>query len=127
MRGVDYEDVESLLQPQMRAQLPLPVLVRIYLDPLVLFKNANRGTIFNRRSALAYNKRLRWILVAYIQRWLCIATACLMAINPAAALASANPLFLLAAVGLGIGFTVGFVGVILIVACYFGLGMTEEF
>jgi hypothetical protein len=126
MRTVDYEDVESLLQPQTRAALPLPALLRIYLDPFVLFKNANRGTVFNRRTALAYNKRLRWILVLYMRRWLCIASACLLAMNPTAALASAHPLFLVPAVGLGILFTVGFVALLLAGVSYFGLGMADS-
>jgi hypothetical protein len=125
MPRTDYEDVESLLQPQARAALPLGVLLRMYLDPFMLFKNANRGTAFNRHCALAYNRGHRWMLVPYMRRWLCIASACLLALNPTAALASANPIFLVPTVGLGIVFTVGFVALVLTAVSYLGLGMTD--
>ena len=63
------DDVERLLQPETRAALPLLTLVRIYLDPFVLFKNVNAGNIFNQRAARAYNTAMRWVLVDYMRRW----------------------------------------------------------
>ena len=125
MRILSDEDVERLLQPEARAGLPLLTLLRIYLDPFVLFKNVNAGNIFNQRAARAYNTALRWVLVDYMRRWSCIASACLLALNPTAALAHANPVFLVPAVGLGVMFTVGFVALMLTVATYLGLGMPE--
>lgn len=121
----EIEDVESLLEPQRRSALPLRVLLRLYLDPFVLFKNANRGNVFSRRAAFEYNKRLRWILVLYMRRWLCIASACLLALNPASALAQSNAFFLVPTIGLGIAFTVGFMALLLSAVTYFVLGIAD--
>ena len=95
----EFDDVEALLKPQKRSHLSLRALLRLYLDPFAFFKNANRGNLFNRSAAFRYNKQLRWILVPYMRRWLCIALACLLALNPAAALAQVDSLFLVTAVG----------------------------
>ena len=122
MGTVDYKDVEVLLRPELRGGLSPWALLRLYLDPFVLFKNVNCGTLFNQRAALNYNKALRWVLVLYLRRWFCIASACLLALNPAASMAATNPVFLVPAVGLGLTFTVGFVAVIVIGAAYLMLG-----
>ena len=125
VRPIDYENVESLLRPEERGALSPWALLRIYLDPFVLFKNANCGTLFHQRAALDYNKALRWVLVLYLKRWLCIASACLLALNPVASLAANDPLALVAIVGLGLTFAVGFVAVIVIGAAYVLLGSIE--
>src|SRR5262245_13628463 len=66
------ESVETLATPEARAGLPLLQLLRLYLDPGALFKDASRGSACARERALTYNRRMRWMLVPYIRRWTAI-------------------------------------------------------
>jgi hypothetical protein len=79
-------DVEGLLTREARTRLPFLQLVRIYLDPGALFKDAARGTTSARQCALAYNRRMRWMLLAYARRWSVIAAVPILAIEPAQAM-----------------------------------------
>jgi hypothetical protein len=79
-------DIEGLLTREARARLPFLRLVRIYLDPGALFMDATRGTAITRQRALAYNRRMRWMLLAYMRRWGVIAAFLIFAIEPAQAM-----------------------------------------
>ena len=81
-------DVESLLAPQVRARLPLPQQILLYLDPFRLFKDASQGTGLVRERALSYNRAMRWMLVAYLRRWMMIALSSFLCIAPTEAFAS---------------------------------------
>jgi hypothetical protein len=82
-------EVETLLHRDGRASLPLARQVLIYLDPFALFKDASRGNVLVRQAALSYNRAMRWMLVAYLRRWLLIAAGSFlcMFLVPTAALA----------------------------------------
>ena len=78
-------DVELLLTPDARASLSTLQLVRLYLDPGALFKDASRGSAYWREQARAYNCRIRWILLLYLRRWGMIAATLFLGIAPAEA------------------------------------------
>jgi hypothetical protein len=80
--------MESLLSPQIRAQLPLGRQLLLYLDPFALFQDASQGPTPARERALSYNRAMRWVLVAYLRRWLVIAFSLFLSITPAEAFAS---------------------------------------
>ncbi len=85
MGNARHEDVETLLTREARARLPLLHLLRLYLDPGALFKDASRGSAHARELALAYNRRMHWMLVPYIRRWTLIAASFFLGIAPAEA------------------------------------------
>ena len=76
------------LTPQSRARLPLGRQLLLYLDPFAFFKDASRGAAKAREVALSYNRSMRWMLVAYLRRWLVIACSLFLSIAPAEAFAS---------------------------------------
>ena len=80
-------DVEALLDPAARARLGLRKLLRLYLHPFALFKDASRGSALQQAAALRWNRRMRWMLLLYIRRWLFIASASFLGVAPAEALA----------------------------------------
>jgi hypothetical protein len=86
MRYAEEPDVEALLTREARSRLPFLQLVRLYLDPGALFKDATRGPASVRRHALSYNRRMRWMLVHYIRRWMVIAALFFLGIEPAQAM-----------------------------------------
>ena len=102
----DIRDVEALLTPEGRAQLPLTRQLVLYLDPFALFKDASSGNEWHRHSARSYNSACRPILLTYIWRWLLIAVGCFFGIAMAEALAARAPLFIIPAAGCGIGCSV---------------------
>ena len=81
-------EVEQLLSYELRARLPLTRQILLYLDPFAFFKDASRGTTMVRERALSYNRAMRWMLVAYLRRWLVIACALFLSIAPTEAFAS---------------------------------------
>lgn len=81
-------DVESLLVARERASLPIARQLLLYLDPFALFKDASRGTRTMRERALSYNRAMRWMLVAYLRRWMVIAFSSFICIAPTEAFAS---------------------------------------
>src|SRR5690349_7270000 len=117
-------DVEQLLSREGRAQLRLGQLLRIYLDPFSLFKNANAGSLWVQRHALHYNRSVRWMLLAYLRRWAGIGITSIAAIYPVSALADGTPFMLLPVAGLGLLFSVAVCGVVMIGVSYFFLGKT---
>jgi len=119
MPPVGTEEIERLLTREARARLPFLSLVRLYLDPGALFKDATRGPARERERALSYNRRMRWMLLAYVRRWVVIAMLFFLGIEPAQAM-SCIPAAA-CAVSVGIAVTVAFVTI----AAYFLLGAPE--
>jgi len=97
MWSIPEEDVERLLRREGRDRLSLARLLRIYLDPGALFKDASRGNANARARALSYNRHMRWMLVPYIQRWTMIGASLFLGIGPAEAVS------LLAAAAFAVG------------------------
>jgi hypothetical protein len=102
-------DVEALLTREARASLPLRRQLVLYLDPFALFKDASSGPASMRESALSYNRSKRWMLLAYVRRWLLIAIGSFVAIAPTEALAANAPLLKVTVAGFGIACSIAFV------------------
>ncbi len=113
------ENIEGLLTREARSRLPFLLLLRLYLDPGALFKDATRGPDRERQRALSYNRRMRWMLLPYVRRWAVIAALFFFGIEPAQAM-SCIPAAA-CAVSVGIALTVAAVTV----AAYFLLGAPE--
>ena len=77
-----------MLTPQERARLPLVRQVLLYLDPFALFQDASRGSRSMREQALSHNRAMRWMLMAYLRRWIAIAFSSFLCIAPAEAFAA---------------------------------------
>ena len=123
MRG---EDAEALLERERRAALPLRRQLVLYLDPFSLFKDASRGSRFARECALSYNRAMRWMLIAYIRRWILIAAVLFLAITPAEAMAAHGPAFFIPAAAFAVGTCLALTVTSVMVAVYFLLGMRRE-
>jgi hypothetical protein len=115
-------DVESLLKRELRAKLPLRQQVVLYLDPFRLFKDASRGSETAQRLALSYNRAMRWILLAYVRRWLLIAATLFLAISPAEAAAAQERIFIIPAAAFAVGCSIAVAVCALTVAVYLLLG-----
>ena len=123
---MDGDDVEVLLKQERRARLPLARQLLLYLDPFALFKDASRGSRFARECALSYNRAMRWMLIAYIRRWVFIAALLFLGITPAEALAAHGPVFLIPAAAFAVGTCIALTVTAVIVAVYFLLGTRWE-
>lgn len=119
-------DVESLLKRESRARLPLGQQLLLYLDPFRLFKDASCGSETARRLALSYNRAMRWMLVAYIRRWVMIAATSFLAIAPAEAAASQVRIFIIPAAAFAVGACVAVSVTVVTVAVYLLLGSRRE-
>jgi hypothetical protein len=118
-------DVEALLIRERRARLSLRRQILLYLDPFALFKDASSGPAPVRARALSYNRAMRWILVAYIRRWVLIAASLFLAIAPAEALAAEVKIFIIPA-AIAVGASIAVTVSVLIVAVYLLLGTKRE-
>ena len=110
-----------MLSREARAALPLARQLLLYLDPFALFMDASRGPLGMRQHALSYNRAMRWMLVPYLRRWVCIAALFFASTAPAEALAAQVIVPAALAVGFCIAATVAF----LIAAAYLLLGMSR--
>lgn len=119
-------DVESLLRRESRARLPLAQQLLLYLDPFRLFKDASRGSELARRSAVHYNRAMRWVLVAYIRRWVMIAASLFLAIAPAEAAAAQTRIFIIPAAAFAVGACIAVTVTVVTVAVYVLLGARRE-
>ena len=119
-------DVESLLKREQRAKLPLAQQILLYLDPFRLFKDASCGPETARRVALSYNRAMRWILVAYIRRWVMIAATFFLAIAPAEAAAAQARIFIIPAAAFAVGACIALTVTVVTVAVYLLLGSRKE-
>ena len=119
MQQPSSDDIETLLTREARARLPFAKLLRLYLDPGALFKDATRGPWRERLSALSYNRRMRWMLLLYVRRWMVIALTFFLCIEPAQAMSSIPAAA--CAVSVGVALSVAAVTV----AAYIQLGPPE--
>jgi len=120
---IEHEDVEALLAREHRARLPLARQLLLYLNPFALFKDASNGPAWVRERALAYNRAMRWVLLAYIRRWAIIAGALLLGIAPVEALAAERSLaVVLPAAAAAVGFCIAFTVAVVSLAVYLLLG-----
>ena len=119
------EDVEALARRDVRERLPLLRLVRLYLDPFALFKNVTIGSPRLQAEALAYNRRQRKMLLAYVRRWTVIAAACLLGALPLAAAARSDPALAVPFVGLELGFAAAVCMLLVSAAVYLLLGVDD--
>jgi hypothetical protein len=113
-----HADVETLLDRQARAGLPISRQILLYLDPFALFKDASRGSAWQQELALQYNRAMRWILLPYIRRWITIAAALFLCIAPAEALAAQQSLFLVPAAAFAVGSCIAVTVTFCILAAY---------
>ena len=120
MRLLAEREVESLLTREARSRLNLGQQVVLYLDPFVFFKDVGSG----RERALSYNRRMRWLLLPYLRRWLMIAASLFLAIAPAEALAAQATIVPAAAIA--VGFCVSVAVLAVIGAAYLMLGVTRR-
>jgi hypothetical protein len=119
-------DVETLLLRERRALLPLARQLALYLDPFALFKDASSGPPRMRERALSYNRAMRWILVAYIRRWILIAAMLFLAIAPTEALAAQASFFVIPAAAIAVGCTIAITVSALTLAVYLLLGTKRD-
>jgi hypothetical protein len=122
MRPVFWTEVETLLDGEARARLPLGRQVLIYLDPFALFKDASSGPAPARERALSYNRAMRWMLLPYIRRWLVIAGSLALLIAPAEAAAAQQELFAIPMAAIAVGCCIAVTIVAVTVAVYLLLG-----
>jgi hypothetical protein len=122
---LQHGDVETLLTPEARAQLPLSRQLMLYLDPFAFFKDASCGNAWVREAALRYNRRQRSMLLTYIRRWLLIAASSFLGITSSETLAGHLPLFIIPAAGFGIGCSIAIVFSAWIATIYFLLGARD--
>ncbi len=123
---LQHGDVETLLTPEARAQLPLSRQLMLYLDPFAFFKDASRGNAWVREAALRYNRRQRSMLLTYIRRWLLIAAGSFLGIASSETLAGHLPLLIIPAAGFGIGCSIAIVFSAWIATIYFLLGRARR-
>ena len=116
---------EKLASPQFRARLPLLQLVRLYLDPLALFKCVTVGSAAERAAARRYNREHRGVLLQYLRRWTVIALGCLASVNPLASAAGADPVLCVPFVGVELGFAVAVCAIGISAAVYIVLGIDQ--
>ena len=122
---LDSPDYELLLTREGRSSLPLRKLLLLYFDPFALFMDASRGPAWRRERALSYNRERRPILLTYIRRWTLITAGSFLGIASAEALAAHAPLFLIPAVGFGIGCSVAVAITVCTSAAYLMLGLSR--
>jgi hypothetical protein len=115
-------DVEGLLSGEARSRLPLAQQLLLYLDPFALLKDASRGPPALRARAVAYNRAMRWMLLAYLRRWAMIAASLFLAIAPAEALAAQSPVFLIPTAAFALGCSIALAVAAVIAAAWLLLG-----
>jgi len=120
-RAVDGQ-VELLLDGEARSRLPLARQVLIYLDPFALFMDASRGPAPARARALSYNRAMRWMLVAYIRRWIVIAASLALLILPTEAAAAQQAVFAIPMAAVAVGCCIAATVAAVTVAVYLLLG-----
>ena len=69
---------------------------------------------------------MRWILVAYIRRWILIAASSFLGIAPAEAMAAQTSAFIIPAAAFAVGCCVALTITVATVAVYFLLGFSRD-
>jgi hypothetical protein len=106
MDGHPAESTEALLNSEARAGLPLRRLLRLYLDPGALFKDATSGSWLAREQARRYNARYRWMLLAYVRRWMALALLFFAGVGGAESLGGGQPVGTMLAASLAVAFCI---------------------
>jgi len=119
-------DVEELLRPDSRARLPFGRQLLIYLHPFALFKDASMGTALVRERSLSYNRAMRWMLVAYMRRWILIAAGSFVGIAPAEAAAAQMSFFIFPAAAFAVSACIAFTVSFFTLAAYVLLGSSQR-
>jgi len=119
-------DAEELARPERRASLPFLHVLRLYLDPSPLFKNASAGTRLEQAMALEYNRRNRCILPVYAQRWSVIALLSFLGLAWLGAAAQADPLLCVPILGCALALAVAVAAVLVNLAVYVVLGIAKS-
>jgi hypothetical protein len=101
-------------------------LLRLYLDPFVVFKNINVGPPSAQMDALRFNRRHRGFLLIYARRWATIAVLCAFGMMPLGALAGEAPMLALPILGLVLGFSAAVCMLVVAFAVYVVLGLDAE-
>jgi len=122
----DPGGVEELLRSERRARLPLGRQLVLYLDPFALFKDASQGPLNARERALSYNRAMRWMLLAYVRRWVLIAATLFLGIAPSEALAAQASFFIFPAAAFAVGACIAVAVTTLTVAVYLLLGSRKQ-
>jgi hypothetical protein len=117
-------EAEQLLDRKARAMLPLARQLLLYLHPFAFFKDASCGTAMVRERNLSYNRRMRWLLVLYLRRWLLIAAGLFLAIAPAEAMAAQASLVFVPA-ALAVAFCIAATVAFCIATAYLLLGISR--
>jgi hypothetical protein len=115
-------EVETLLRGEARSRLPLRHQLLLYLDPFALFKDASHGPAPARERALSYNRTMRWMLLAYIRRWIVIAASCALLISPAEAAAAQQEIFAIPLAAFAVGCCIAITVAAVTFAVYLLLG-----
>jgi hypothetical protein len=100
-------------------------VLRLYLDPLLLFRNVSAGPPAAQALALRRNRRLRRILLAYGRRWATITFLCLAVIARLAALVRVQPLVWIPLAALEVVFSSGLCMSFFSIAAYVVLGLDD--
>ena len=126
MHPVRDAEVETLLKRDARSRLPLARQVLIYLDPFALFMDASSGPARARERALRYNRAMRWMLLAYIRRWIAITAGLALLISPAEAAAAQQAFFAIPTAALAVGCCIAATVASVTVAVYLLLGSRDQ-
>lgn len=119
-------EIEALARRDARERLPLWRLLLLYLDPFSLFKDATRGSLFERSRALSYNRSMRWMLLAYIRRWVALGATFLAGAGLAEAASAGSGFCVFSAAAFGVAFTLSFAVTTYTLAAYLLLGAGRE-
>lgn len=109
--------------------VPWPVALHRFFSPYWLFKDAARGSMYERAAAHRHNRRMRAHLPAYMRRWLmsCIVAFVLMVCFevPAAVADGRVPFSMLLAAGFGVLFAWGVCMIFVTAYAYLALGRSD--
>jgi hypothetical protein len=119
------EDVEALLSHRGRESLSFGRMLLLYLDPFALFKDAAHGPAMQRYVALRYNRSMRWMLLAYIRRWMAIAGCCWLGVAAGEALSDRLWLLVYPAIVCGACCCLALIVIALAAAVYVLLGLDD--
>ncbi|HET9663676.1 MAG TPA: hypothetical protein VFP00_05550 [Burkholderiales bacterium] len=106
MQPIAPDLAESLIRRESRAGLSFIRLLRLYLDPGALFKDASRGSLLARQQARRYNVRYRWMLLTYVRRWMTLAVFFFAGVGAAEALGPGQPFTSAVAASFAVAFCV---------------------
>lgn len=123
---VQQQRPEELMTREGRAQLSLLGLLRLYLDPFPLFRDARVGDGFLRESSKRHNRSLAPVLRIYLARWALLMALCLVGCLAAQAAVPVHRLFVVLMMFSGIGVASSVAALCLLTAGYLLLTRPAE-